>query len=269
MSTPYGPPPAAPQQPGPSQPTPGRLGLDKMLALVGATLGLIIYLVSFADDALLVRGLPVVLFVVAGLLGAATVLPRAPAALVPAAVISAAATLWVLSFLVAGSIPDGFGELPTATTPVVIITILAFLQAAAFVVAVLVGAGIITMQPRPRAVPQQSWGPQSGGYPGQSSPYPQGPGGPGQPGQYPPGQYGQYPPGQGWPGPPQGGPGQGAPGQHGQGQYGQYGPPPAQGETTSQFGQPGAPGPGGQPGQGQSHGSPRTPPGGGQDPDQR
>ncbi|MGH3979155.1 MAG: DUF5336 domain-containing protein [Pseudonocardiaceae bacterium] len=279
MSAPYGQPPAVPQQPGSPQPRRGRLGLDQILALVAGGLGLVIYLVSFAEGALLIRGFTVAVFVAAGLLAAATVLPKAPAAIVPAAVLSAAGTLWVLSFVVAESDPGGFGTVQTVTTANVIVTILGFLQVAALVVAALMGAGIITTQSGPSPSPQQpSWGRQAGGFPAQPGQYPPGqygqpgqypPGQYGQPGQYPPGQYAQpgyYPPGQGGPG--QGSPGQGSPGQYGQGQPGQYGAQPSQAGNTTQFEQPGNRRQGDQAGQGQPYDSPGTPPGGTQGPDQ-
>lgn len=220
MSAPYGQQPPAPPPPGPSRPSHGGLDLGGILALVAAGLGLIIYLCCFAAAAVVVRGsLSLVLFLGAGLIGAATLLPNGSRVLLPAAVLSTVATLTLLVNTVVspfGMAPPPFA--PDGSTPGIVITILVFgfLQTGALVSAVLLEAGLI--------------GPKAGGGPARQpsgaaqSPAPHGQYPPGQyapppgPYQYPPGRYGQY--GHGPPEPPGG--------------YGQQGPP-----STAQY----APGP--------------------------
>ncbi len=218
MSAPYGQPPAAPQ-PGPSPSRGGGLDLGGILALVALGLGLVIYFCNFSADALGFSSPLLYFFLVAGFLGAGTLLPRAPAVLVPAAVLAAAGTLGTLNAVVLADPPS----------IVIVILVLGLLQTAALVGAVLVDAGMIKMKPAPAPFPGQQWGPPSGSFPAQ-------------PGQFPPGQYGQGPAGQYGQGQP-GQPGQYGPGQPGQsGQPGQYGqpsqqsPPNQYGQGTAQFG---------------------------------
>lgn len=230
MSTPYGQQPPAPP-PGPSRPSRSAPDLGGILALAAATLGLIIYICSFAASALVVRGsFSLVLVLGAGLLGAATLLPSVSRVLVPAAVLSALGSLTLIS-VVGGSVPDAAAPIgPDGSTPGIVITmlVLSILQTGALVAGVLIEAGIIRVNAGAPARPQSSGAPP----PAPQPPAPQG--------QYPPGQYApppghyQYPSGQyGQPGPshqPQYG--QPAPPQ--QGQYGQPAPP--------QQGQPAPPG---------------------------
>jgi hypothetical protein len=202
-----------------------------------------------------------VLLVGGGLLAAAAALPKAPATLVAASVSVVTGTLFLLIDVVKG--PIFLAQAGQVTTPglIIVAVVLAVLESAACVAALLAEAGLVKMPaPRPKPFPQQSWpqqpggggyygGPAQGGYPGQP---PSGmPGG--APGGYPPGapqpqqayspptvQYYPQQPGQ----PGQGGhPGQ-QPGQPGQ-QPGQPGGQPGQGQP----GQGGQPEQGNQPGQ--------------------
>lgn len=190
MSMPSGQLPAAPQ-PGPTSPSYGGLDLAKILAIATGGLGLVIYFLSFADDVGgYLRGLTGVLLLGGGLLAAASVLPKAPATLVPAAVAVVTGTLFLLLDVAAG--PPLLGGSGAEVPGLAIVTlVLAFLESAAVVPALLMSAGLVNLTPRPRSRPQQSWEPQqSGGYPGQaaSGGYP----GPPAPGGYP-GPQGGYP----------------------------------------------------------------------------
>lgn len=183
MSMPYGQLPAAPQ-PVPTRLSAGGLDLAKILAIATGGLGLVIYFLSFTDDVGgFLRGLTGVLLLGGGLLAAASVLPKAPATLVPAAVTVVTGTLVLLIDVAAGpSLLGGSGaEVPGLA---IVALILAFLESAAVVLALLMAAGLVNMTPRPRSRPRQSWEPQqAGGYPGQAVPggYP----GPPVPGGYP------------------------------------------------------------------------------------
>jgi len=250
MSVPYGQPPVAPP-PGPTSSPAGGLGLGKILALVAGGLGLVIYFLSFADDAGYFSGIIGILLLGGGLLAAASVLPKAPATLVPAAVLVVTGTLSMLVGVASGI------EVPAMA---VVALILAFLQSAAGVLALLADVGVVKMAPRPSSYPQQ-WGPQPGAYPsgpGQSGyPGPSGyPAQSGYPGQQPAGS-----PAGAFPSPPQ----QpyvphtvqyGQPGQYAN-QPGQYDQPGASNPYADQPGPYGdQPGASGQPGE-----QPRTPPG--------
>ncbi len=263
MSAPYGQQPPAP--PGPSRPSRGSLDLGGILVLVPAGLGLIIYLCSFAAAAVVVRGsLSMVLFLGAGLIGAATLLPNVSKLLVPAAVLSALGTLTLLVNTVASPFPVAPPPFePDTSTPgiVIAILVLGFLQTAALVAVVLLEAGIIAPNVGARPSRQKSGVAQSSAPQGQYPPAPQGQYPPGQyapppaPHQYPPGRYGQYghgpqepPGGYGQQGPPstashgQPGPQQQGPYGPGPQQQGQPGPPPQQSQygPPPQQGQPGA-----------------------------
>lgn len=257
MSAPFGQSPATPQ-PGQGPSRGGGLDLGAILALVGATLGLIIYFCSFADVAQGSLGILGYLLLGGGLLAAATLLPKSPNALVPATVLAVVGALGVLASVVA--VPAGL-ETPGI---IVAILILSLLEAAVLVASTLAAAGVIKKQPRPAPFRGQQWGPQSGSFPAQ------------QPGQFPPGQYGQAPPGQYGPGQPGQYPGQPAqPAQYGQPP--QQSPPSQYGPDTAQFSpgdygppgdqpRPGEGGPG-QQGQNPPYGQPGTPPGGVSRPD--
>ncbi len=190
MSAPYGQSPAT-SQPGPSRSRGGGLDLGGILALVALGLGLIIYFCNFSASALGFSSPLLYFFLVAALLSAGTLLPKAPAVLVPAAVLAAAGTLGTLNAVVLADQPS----------IVIVILVLGLLQTAALVGAVLVDAGITPMKPKSTPFPAQQWGPPSGSFPPP-------------PGQFPPSQYGQGPAGQY--------------GQGQAGQPGQYGPPSQQ-----------------------------------------
>lgn len=257
MSGPYGQPPPAPRSDR-SRVLLGRLDLGGILALAAAALGLIIYLCSFAAGAVAVQASQVLLlFLGAGLLGAAAVLPDAPKVLVPSAVLSALGTLSLLVGIVTGLFAPLFGPASpgqsSASTPGILITILVlgFLQTGALVAAVLAGSGILTSRTGAVSSPQQPWGAQP----------------PPSPGQYPPGQYGAPPFGHQPPAHPGRGPQEpaapyGRPGPPYQAQYGQPGPPRQvpygqQGPPPGQQGPPPGQPPPGQPPPGQ----PSPPPG--------
>ena len=214
MSAPYGQPPAAPQS-GPSPSREGGLDLGGILALVALGLGLVIYFCCFSIEALGITALLLYFFLAAALLGAGTLLPKAPAVLFPAAVLATTGTLGVLNVVVLADPPS----------IVIVILILGLLQTAALVGAVLVDAGMIKSKPRSTPFSGQQRGSPSGSFPAQ-------------PDLFAPGQYGQGPAGQYGPGQP-GQPGQPA-------QPGQYGQPPQQSppnqyggsDTTQQFNPP-------------------------------
>jgi hypothetical protein len=177
-------------------------GPARLLALVAAGLGIVIYLIGFLDLGLATTFIGVLL-VGGGLLAGSALLPKVGRVLVPAAVMVTTGTLLFLQMVTSGSSP----------TPVIIALVLAFLQAIAVIGAVLLDAGLVKA-PAPRASTPPGYG-QPGGY-GQ---YPPGYGQPGQYGQ--PGGYGQ--PGFGQQQPGYGAPGYGQPGQYAQPGYGQQG----------------------------------------------
>lgn len=289
MSVPYGQPPAAPQ-PGSTKSPLGDLGPGKLLSLATGGLGLIVYLLTFADDVggYLRTSLLGFLLVGGGLLAASSVLPKAPSAQVPAAVLTVTGTLFLLIDVAKGPIFSAQGQ---ATTPglVYLVLVLAVLESGAATAAALAETGMVQARPRSSArFPQQSWsqqppggyyagpggGPGQGGYPGQPPIGGSfgGPGGPGAPGHGAPGPGGPGPggPGVGGPGvggPGLGGPGLGGPGAGGPGAGGPGGPGGpgggpgglgGPGAGAPGAGGPGAPGPGGVPG-----GIPGGVPGGG------
>ncbi|GGP58823.1 DUF5336 domain-containing protein [Saccharothrix coeruleofusca] len=222
MSVPYG---APQQQPGPAQPAVG-LNLNLILPLVGAGFGAIAYLLAFADDARGLGGLEFLL--AAAVLAGLSVLPKAPRLLPAAAVLSVVPTLLLLQGLIAS-------ELDVKGMQIVML-IVALLESAAIVLALLMDAGVVKFEPKP-ANPYGGqpggWNPQSGGFPQQGQPAPQ---------QYgpPSGQFGQQQPPQ-----PQ------APQQAQAPQPTSYMPQPGQFAQPTQ-----------QPGQQQPGQQPGTPPGG-------
>ncbi|OZM80608.1 DUF5336 domain-containing protein [Pseudonocardia sp. MH-G8] len=204
-------------------------GPARLLALVTAGLGLVIYLIGFLDLGLATTFIGVLL-VGGGLLAGSTLLPKVGRVLVPSAVMVTTGTLLFLQMVTSGSSP----------TPVIIALVLAFLQTVAVIGAVLLDAGLVKA-PAPRASTPPGYG-QPGGY-----------------GQYPPGYgqqpgYGQYPQGYGQQPGYGAAPGYGQPGQYGQPGYGQQGygapagygqqqqapwgqaPAPAQGQGQSESG---------------------------------
>jgi hypothetical protein len=221
-------------------------GPARLLALLAAGLGVVIYLVGFFGELALATLIIGPLLLGGGLLAGAAVLPKVGRVLLPAAVAIATGALLLLQLVA------------TEVAPLVAIValVLALLQVAAAVGAVLIDAGMVKAPARRPAAPQQGYPPQYGGYGGQP--------GYGQPqgyGQYPEqpgyGQAGGYgaPPGYGQPygGPPPGygqQPGYGAPQGYGQAYGGQpgYGSP-EQARQASPYGQPEAR-PAGEPDQG-------------------
>ncbi|GAA3664886.1 hypothetical protein C8D88_10951 [Lentzea atacamensis] len=226
MSVPYG----APQQqpPGPAQhqaphqapgaPGANNINLGLILPLVAAGLGLVAYLVAFADD---VSG-NVTYLLAAGMLAGLSVLPSVPKGFVPVgAVLAAVQTLLQL---------QGIIKSPSVQGLDIVLLIVALLETAAIVLAFLLAEGIVKFEPKPAnpygGQPGQpgGWNPQSGAFP----------------------QQGQHPQ--------QHAPQQQAPQQFGQQQFGQQPQQPAQPgqppQQTSfmpqpgQFGSPGTP-PGG------------------------
>lgn len=189
-------------------------GPARLLALVAAALGVIVYLAGFFDDVGFALTSIGMLIIGGGLLAGAAVLPKVGRVLAPAGVAVATGTLQLLQLVASGA---------TSTT-VIIALVLAFLETVAVIGAFLLDAGLIKV-PEPRPTPPPGYG-QPSGY-GQ---YPQGYGAQGY-GQYggspqgygqPTGGYGQQQPGYGQPGQyvaPQGGYGQ--PGYGQQVAYGQ------------------------------------------------
>lgn len=237
MSVPYG----APQQQHAGAPAPlGGMSLAQLIGFGVAVLALVSYFCGFAEEA---GGgsMAQYLLLAGGLFAALPALPKGPASLHIAAVLSVLGGLGMLQNVVAWS-----GETPSI---VVVILIAAILQLLGAVAMLLADAGMIKIQPKPTGMYGQpgSWNPGSGGFP--------------QPGQY--GQAQQS----GQPGQPQQQAGQ--PGQQHSGQFGVPGqqapaptsfmPQPGQFGQVPQSGQQGS-----QPGQyGQSSSQgPGTPPGG-------
>ncbi|HEV7907232.1 MAG TPA: DUF5336 domain-containing protein [Pseudonocardiaceae bacterium] len=176
MSVPYG----APQQqpPGPAQHSVG-LNLSLILPLVAAGLGLIAFLVAFADD--VPSGGSVEYLLGAAALAGLSVLPKSPKLLPAAAVLSVVPTLVFLQNIIKSS--------AAVQGMQIVLLIVAVLESAAIVVALLVDAGIVKFEPKPASPYGQpgGWNPQSSGFP-QAGQHPQ-QGQFGQPQQH--GQFGQ------------------------------------------------------------------------------
>lgn len=196
MSVPYG----APQQqpPGPAQhqappqahgapgaPGANNINLALILPLVAAGLGLVAYLVAFADD---VSG-NVTYLLAAGLLAGLSVLPSIPKGFIPvAAVLAAVQTMLQL---------QGIIKSPSVQGLDIVLLIVALLETAAVVLAFLLAEGIVKFEPKPSNpyAGQQGqpggWNPQSGAFPQQGQ-HPQQHGAPQQaPHQAPQQQFGQ------------------------------------------------------------------------------
>ncbi|TWP44891.1 hypothetical protein FKR81_40530 [Lentzea tibetensis] len=183
MSVPYG---APQQQPpaGPAQQPAAGLDLAKILPLVAAGLGLISYLLAFADD---VPSGQVTFLLAAGILAGLTALPKAPKALLyPAVVLAGVQALDVLQSLI---------KAPSVQGMHIVLLIVALLETAAVVMTLLLDAGIVKFDPKPANPYAQGqpggWNPQSGAFPqqGQQAPGQQQFGQP----QQPPQQFGQQP----------------------------------------------------------------------------
>ncbi|WP_433265632.1 DUF5336 domain-containing protein [Actinosynnema sp. CS-041913] len=167
MSVPYG---APQQQPGPAQQPAVGVNLTLILPLVAAGLGLIAYLLAFADDVSSFGTIEYLL--AAAALAGLTVLPKAQKLLPAAAVLSAVPTLLFLQGIIK-STADVKGMQ-------IVVLIIALLETAAIVLSLLVDSGVVKFEPKP-ANPYGGgqpggWNPQTGGFP--------------QPGQQQPGQYG-------------------------------------------------------------------------------
>jgi hypothetical protein len=171
MSVPYG----APQQqpPGPAQhqaphqapgaPGANNINLGLILPLVAAGLGLVAYLVAFADD---VSG-NVTYLLAAGMLAGLSVLPSIPRGFVPVgAILAAVQTLLQL---------QGIIKSPSVQGLDIVLLIVALLETAAIVLAFLLAEGIVKFEPKPAnpyaGQPGQGqpggWNPQSGAFPQQ------------------------------------------------------------------------------------------------------
>ncbi|SDE91034.1 DUF5336 domain-containing protein [Pseudonocardia oroxyli] len=245
-------------------------GPARTMVMAGTGLAVVVWLLGFFSVFPIVQVAPALLLG-GGALAAVALLPRADRFLIPAAVLAAVGflllvQLGVLGSQVAGLAGGSLGGIEIAAL------VLAFLEAAVLVGAVLLEAGVVSLPaPKPAAPPQPYYGgqyppPQGGGYQQQPTPYSYG---------YPPQQqpYGGYPqqpgygPPQGWGGPAEAQAGYGQPpaagwsGQQGQpGQQSQPGQPgqqsqPGQPAPVGAYGQPGA-----HPQPGPQHGAPPAPP---------
>ncbi|GEL16205.1 DUF5336 domain-containing protein [Pseudonocardia asaccharolytica] len=220
-------------------------GPARLLVLAAGLLGVIIYFCAFSSAALLYLVQAPQLLLGGGLLAASAVLPRARTMLIPGAIIGVVGALAALqgAVVVSSGLDDlagGFGGPASGSLPfiLIVVLVLAFLEAAALVGAVLMEFGLLKV-PTPR---------RASGSAGLGAGYGQQPGYGGQQ----PGYGGQQPYGQG---PPSGyGPYGGYPQHPGYGGYGASQPPgypPQQGaysqQPTTAFGPQGSPGYGGYP----------------------
>ncbi|KJK47319.1 hypothetical protein UK23_20805 [Lentzea aerocolonigenes] len=175
MSVPYG----APQQqpPGPAQhqappqahgaPGANNINLSLILPLVGAGLGLVAYLVAFADD---VSSGNVVYLLAAGALAGLSVLPSIPKGFVPVAAVLAAVQMLLQL--------QGIIKSPSVQGLDIVLLIVALLETAAIVLTFLLAEGIVKFEPKPAnpygGHPGQGqpggWNPQSGAFPQQGQP---------------------------------------------------------------------------------------------------
>lgn len=186
MSYPSGPPGGYPGQPPqqqgvfgqpPAAPNPlGNLGIPGLLTLAVLVLSLVAYFCSYGGGA----GIEVMTLLAGGLLAGLSMLPKGPATLPFAAVLSVVGGLAVLDDVI--NISGG-----SIGTSLILILVFGLLQAIAAVVALLLEYGLIKLAPRP-AVPHSAY-PPSGGFPNQPHPqqgqqattYMQAPPQPGQP----------------------------------------------------------------------------------------
>jgi hypothetical protein len=271
------------QSPVPEQPS-GQVavplqGPARTMVMAGAGLGLVVWLLGFFSVFPVLQVAPALLLGGAVAAGVA-LLPRADRFLIPAAVLAVTGFLLFVQLGVLGSQFAGAAGLTLGGIEITAL-VLAFLEAAVLVAAVLLEAGVISMPaPKPAAPPQQYYGgqypPQGGGYQQQPNPYSYGYPQQQQPyGGYPQQQPGYGAPQQGWGAPAETHAGYGqSPAAGWAGQPGQPGQPSPQGQPgqpgqqvpSGAYGQPGAyPQPGSQPGQqAQPQGgpAPATPPAG-------
>lgn len=144
-------------------------GPIRLLALTTAALGLVVYLLGFLDEVVLSTLLAGPLLVGGALLTGAALLPGAGRLLVPAAVAVTTGALLLLQLVASGGAP----------AIAVVALILAILEAAAAVGAVLLQTGLVTAPARRSATPK--------GYPPRQQAQPGPP-----PGYGPSGGYGQF-----------------------------------------------------------------------------
>lgn len=164
MSMPYGAPQQQPGASGPAQPAAG-LNLGLILPLAAAGLGLVVYLLAFADD--VASGGSVLYLMAAGALAGLTVLPKALKLLPAAAVLAVVTTLLYLQGIIKSSADVKGMD--------IVLVIVALLETAAIVGALLLDAGIVKFEPKPPNPYGQpgGWNPQSGGFPPQGHGHPQ------------------------------------------------------------------------------------------------
>ncbi|GLZ30400.1 hypothetical protein Lesp02_25890 [Lentzea sp. NBRC 105346] len=184
MSVPYG----APQQQPPGQPGQAAspavgLNLGLILPLVAAGLGLINYLLAFADD--VPSSGPVEYLLAGALLAGLTALPKVPKGLLyAAAVLTVVPSLQILQLIIKSKSDIRGME--------IVLLIVALLETAAVVLTILLDHGIVKFEPKP-ANPYGGqgqpggWNPQSGAFPQQGQPQP------GQQQQFGQQQFGQQP----------------------------------------------------------------------------
>ncbi|GAA2664233.1 MULTISPECIES: DUF5336 domain-containing protein [Actinosynnema] len=164
MSVPYG---APQQQPSPAQPASGP-NLKLILPLAAVGLAVVAYLLAFADGVYASSDY----LLIAGALAALPLLVPTFKSLPVAAILSVVATLQVLQATV---------KTPLSVSAMqIIVLIIALLQAAAIVFALLLELGVVKMEPKPASPYGQG---QPGGWNPQSGAFPQQPGQPAQPGQ--------------------------------------------------------------------------------------
>ena len=167
MSVPYGAPQQQPPGPAPQQPSAAsganNINLGLILPLVAAGLGLVAYLLAFADD---VSSGDALWLMVAGALAGLTLLPNAPKFIPVAAALSGVQMLLVL---------QGIIKAPSVEGMQIVLLIVALLQTAAIVLTLLLAEGIVKFEPKP-ANPYGGghqhgqpggWNPQSGAFPQQ------------------------------------------------------------------------------------------------------
>ncbi|AOS65695.1 DUF5336 domain-containing protein [Actinoalloteichus hymeniacidonis] len=181
MSVPYGAPQQQqPQAGSPAQPA-GGLSIESILAIVGAGLGLVVYLLAFGEEYIAptfgVGGdarSATSLLVIAGILAGLALLPKGPQLQLLSSLIAVVGVLSLLQHVV---------HWPGDVSAMAIVAlIVGILEAGAIVATWLFKEGIIKAAPK-QAYPQQqgNWNPQSGGIP-QAGQYGQ---------QAPQAQYGQ------------------------------------------------------------------------------
>jgi hypothetical protein len=141
------------------------LNLGFILPLAAAGLGLIAFLLAFADDVPLFSAVEYMYAV--GVLAGLSVLPKAPRLLYAAAPLSIVSTLVILQGMIK-STADIQGMQ-------IVLFIVSLLQTAAVVGGILVEAGILKLEPKPAnpfgQQPQPgTWNPQTGGFPPQQQP---------------------------------------------------------------------------------------------------